>query len=108
VILLPHFTSSILLRSLLAWAFVRAAVTAGSAALAGALRLPTPANPLRISPLAVLLVLGVVGVLGWVSARRRNEDLFMLCLGYGRPRLLSTFVLPAALAELAIAVAVRG
>ncbi|HEX8243905.1 MAG TPA: hypothetical protein VF541_10425 [Longimicrobium sp.] len=102
MILVPHFTRSLLLRSLLLWAFLRVLTTAVGAALA-----PPGANPLRQGPLAVLLTFAVVGVAGWVSARRRNEDLFLVSLGYGRARLLATFVLPAALAELAVQVAAR-
>ena len=107
MIVLPHFTRSILARSLVSWAFVRAVATAGSSALAGALRLPPPDHPLQIAPAAMLGVLAVVAVLGWVSAQRRNEDLFLLSLGYGRARLLATAVAPAALAELALGIAVR-
>ena len=106
MILLPHFTRSILVRSLLAWVFFRGLAAAGSAALSAALGMPPP-DPLRLDPRAALLVLAVAGVLGWVSARRTNLDLFLLALGYGRARLLATIVLPPALAELAIQVAAR-
>jgi len=107
MIFLPHFTSSIVARSLVSWAFVRALVTVGSSALEGALRLAPPDHPLRIAPVAVLAVLAIVAVLGRVSARRRNEDLFLLSLGYGRARLFATMLVPITLAELAIGIAVR-
>ena len=105
MILLPHLTPSLLGRSLLAWAFVRVLVMVGSAAAAAALRLHP--DPLRLVPSAALLVVAIVGVLGWVSARRRNEDLFAVSLGYGRAQLLATIVAPAVLLELILAIAVR-
>lgn len=104
-IIIPHFTRSILLRSLLTWAFVRAAATFATAAAEGALRVED-ANPLAISPFAALLVVAIVGAVGWLSARRRNEDAFLLCLGIGRARQLATMVAPAALLELAMGIAV--
>lgn len=104
-IILPHFTRSTVTRSLLTWAFVRVAVTAGMGAAEAAVGLP-PGNPLRLTPVAALLVVAVVGVVGWVSARRRNEDTFLLCLGYSRARQLATIAAPAALLELLIAVMV--
>lgn len=104
-LVLPHFTRSILVRSLLTWGFVRAAATAGTAAVEAALRLP-PSNPLAISPYAVLLVVAVVCAAGWVTARRRNEDLFLLSLGYGRARQMGRIAAPAVAIEAAIALAV--
>ena len=102
VLVLPHFTASILVRSLVTWGFVRAAAVAGTSAVEAALHIP-PSNPLHISPFAALFVVAVVGAAGWVSARRRNEDTFLLCLGYGRARRMGTIVAPAALLEVAIA-----
>jgi hypothetical protein len=101
-LVLPHFTRSILLRSLLTWAFVRAAASAGTAAVEAALRLP-PGNPLAISPFAALFVVAVVSAAGWVFARRRNEDLFLLTRGYGRVRQMATIAAPAVVLEAAIA-----
>ena len=103
MILLPRFTRSLLARSLLAWAFVRVLATA-----AGSAGVAPPPNPLQLVPWAAVLVVATVGVAGWVSARRRNEELFLLSLGYGRVRLLATIVALPALLELVIAVAVRG
>jgi hypothetical protein len=106
-IIIPHFTRSIVTRSLLAWAFVRAAATFATAAAEGALRVED-ANPLAISPFAALLVVAIVGAVGWVSARRRNEDAFLLCLGVSRARQLGTIIAPAALLELAMGIVVAG
>ena len=103
--ILPHFTRSILVRSLMTWAFVRVAATAAMGGAAASLGL-RPGNPLRLNPVATLLVIGVVAGVGWVSARRRNQDLFLLSLGYGRARQLAMVVAPAALLEVAIALAV--
>jgi len=103
--ILPHFTGSTVVGSLVTWMFVRVAATAGMASVAASVGL-RPGNPLRLDPVAALLVIGVVAVVGWVSARRRNEDLFLLCLGYGRARQLATIVAPAVLLEVAIALAV--
>jgi len=103
-LVLPHFTRSILARSLLVWAFVRAAAVAGTAAAEAALRLP-PSNPLALSPYAALLVVAVVCAAGWVFARRRNEDLFLLTLGYGRARQMGMIAAPALVVEAAIALA---
>ncbi|HVG43690.1 MAG TPA: hypothetical protein VM890_03140 [Longimicrobium sp.] len=102
--ILPHFTWSTVVGSLVTWMFARVAATAGMGAAAASLGL-RPGNPLRLDPVATLLVIGVVGVVGWVSARRRNEDLFLLCLGYGRARQTATIVAPAVLLEAAIALA---
>lgn len=99
--LVPHFTRSLLVRSLVTWLFVRGAVTAGSAALG----VPS-SSPLVISPLAALATVGAVAGVGWVYARRRNEDLFLLCLGYGPARLIGVMVVPLLL-ELGIGVAAR-
>ena len=106
VLVIPHFTRSILVRSLVTWAFVRVAASAVMRHVEAAAGLP-PGNPLRLNPVAALLVIGIVGVVGWVSARRRNEDLFLLCLGYDRARLVGLLVLPVLLLEIAIAIAMR-
>ena len=105
VLLVPHFTRSILVRSLVTWAFVRVAASAAMRGAEAAVGLP-PGNPLRLDPVAALLVIAIVGVVGWVSARRRNEDLFLLCLGCGRARQMAMTVAPAALLEAMIALAV--
>jgi hypothetical protein len=104
MVILPHFTPSMLRRSLLAWAFVRLAAIAGTSATEGALHL-APSNPLHLSPGAALFVVGVAAA-GWISERRRNEDAFLLCLGYSRARQLASFAAPAALLELAMAMAI--
>lgn len=107
MILLPHFTRALLVRSLLAWLFVRALITLGSAALRGALQLPAPHHPLLLSPGAALLLAATVGAAGWVYARRNNEDVFLLGLGYGRARLLALLALPPLLLEVALGVLAR-
>ena len=107
VILLPHFTRALLVRSLLAWLFVRTLITAGSAAPRGALQLPAPPHPLFISPRAALAIVAVCGVVGWVYARRANEDVFLLGLGYGRARLLGLLMLPPLLLEAVLGVIAR-
>lgn len=103
-LILPHFTRSILTRSLAAWAFTRVAATAATAAVSGMLQ-TAPAHPLRLNPVAALLVIAVVAGAGWVSMRKRNEDTFLLCLGYGRPRQMAMFAGPAAALELLLAIA---
>jgi hypothetical protein len=107
LILLPHFTRALLVRSLLTWTFVRTLTTAGSAALRGTLRLPQPPHSLLLSPTAALAVVAVCAVTGWVYARRANEDVFLLGLGYGRARLVGTLVLPPLLLEVALGAATR-
>lgn len=101
-LVVPHVTRSTVVRSLLTWAFVRAAAGAGMGAAEAAVGL-APGNPLRLNPAAALFVLAIVAVAGAVSARKRNEDTFLLCLGYGPARQLATIVAPAAVAELAMA-----
>lgn len=103
-LVLPHFTRSILARSLAAWGLTRVAATAATAAAAGMLQ-TAAAHPLRLNPVAALLVIAVVLGVGWVSMRRRNEDTFLLCLGYGRARQMAMFAGPAAAIELLLAVA---
>jgi hypothetical protein len=101
--ILPHFTWSTVVGSLVTWVFVRVAVTAVMVWVAASIRVPL-GNPLRLNPAAALLVIAAVGVVGWVSARRRNQDLFLLCLGYGRGRQLATIVVPPVLLEVAVAI----
>lgn len=101
-IVVPHFTRSMVLRALLTWAFVRGAAGAGLGAAEAAIGLP-PGNPLRLNSVAALCVIAIVGVVGWVSARKRNENTFLLCLGYGRARQLATLIAPAAVAEVMMA-----
>jgi hypothetical protein len=101
VIILPHFTPSIVVRSLVSWAFVR--VLAGAA---GSVLAAPGANPLRLVPWAALVVVAAAGAMGWVSARRRYEDIFLLSLGFGRARMLATMMAPAALAEVALSLAI--
>ena len=102
-VVLPHFTRAMVTRAVLAWAFVRVATTAATGAAERALRLP-PSDPLRLDPAAALFVVAVVGAAGWVSARRRNEDAFLLALGYGPARRWATFLAPPALLELAMSI----
>jgi hypothetical protein len=92
-----------IVRSLLTWAFVRIAASAGMGAAEAAVGLP-PANPLRLNPVAAACVVAIVAAAGWVSARRRNEDTFLLCLGYSRARQLATVIVPIAVAEVVMAV----
>jgi hypothetical protein len=96
---LPHFTRSIVTRSVVAWLFVRAGATVatGLPEAAG----PTT-NPLQISPVAALYVVGIVAAVGWIGARLVNEDTFLLCLGYGPRRQLAMHAAPALLLETAI------
>ncbi|HET7461102.1 MAG TPA: hypothetical protein VFJ82_07630 [Longimicrobium sp.] len=102
-LVVPHFTRWMVLRSLLTWLFVRGAATAGIGAAAAAVGLP-PANPLRLNPVAALVVIAIVAVAGTVWARKRNEDTFLLCLGHSRARQLATLLAPVAAAELVMAV----
>ena len=101
---IPRFTVSILTRSVLIWGFVRVLVTVGTRAAESALRIP-PSDPLRLTSWAAIGVVVIVGVMGWVSARRRNEDVFLLCLGCGRRLQTAMFAGPAALLEAAIMIA---
>ena len=104
--LLPHFTRSILTRTLMAWGFVRLIVSLGKAAVEDAMELP-PTHPLELEPVAALLVVVMVSAAGWVYLRRRNEDLYLMCLGYDRAAVLALLVLPVLALELAVGIAVR-
>ena len=99
LLIIPHFTRSMTVRSLLTWAFVRVTAGVGMGAAEAAVGLP-PGNPLRLHPVAALAVIAIVGAAGWVSARKRNENTFLLCLGYGRARQMATILVPGAVAEL--------
>ncbi|HET7234123.1 MAG TPA: hypothetical protein VFJ16_29185 [Longimicrobium sp.] len=103
-LILPHFTWRTITRSLGVWVFVRGAASAAMGAAEQAVGL-APGNPLRLNPVAALLVIAVAGAAGWVAARKRHEDTFLLCLGYSRARQLAMILTPVALAELAMAVA---
>ena len=106
MIVLPHFTRSLLARAVLAWLFVRVAVSAGKAAAEAMLELP-PSHPLELTLPAAQLVVGIVVLAVSVDVRRRNEDLFLLCLGYDRARLAGTLLLPALALEVIAAAVVR-
>ena len=101
MIALPHFTRSILLRSLAAWGFVRVAA-AGQSVLAAALagRSPPP-DPFAVTVPAAVLVVALAGAATMLAARLRNEDLFLATLGYGRTRTIGVAVLLPALLEIA-------
>ena len=104
--IVPHLTRSILIRSLLAWGFVRLVVAFGKAAVEQAAGLP-PTHPLELVPAAALLVVVMVSATGWVYLRRRNEDLFLLCLGFDRAAVLALLALPVLALEVAVGVALR-
>ena len=104
--ILPHFTRSIVIRSLLAWGFVRLIVALGKAAVEKAAELP-PTHPLELFPAAALLVIVMISATGWVYLRRRNEDLYLMCLGYDRAAVLALLVLPVLALEVAVGIAMR-
>ena len=104
--ILPWFTRSIVVRSLLAWGFVRLIVALGKAAAEQAAELPHT-HPLELVPAAALLVIVMISATGWVYLRRRNEDLWLMCLGYDRAGVLALLVLPVLALEVAVGIAVR-
>jgi hypothetical protein len=104
--ILPWFTRSIVVRSLLAWGFVRLIVALGKAAVEKQLEL-APTHPLELVPVAALLVTVMVSAAGWVYLRRRNEDLYLMCLGYDRAAVLALLALPVLALELVVGIAVR-
>ena len=106
LVALPHFTRSILVRSLMAWGFVRLVVAFGKAAAEDAADLPRT-HPLELVPAAALLVVVMITATGWVYLRRRNEDLFLLCLGYDRREVLALLALPVLTLEVIVGIAVR-
>ncbi len=104
--ILPWFTRSIVVRSLLAWGFVRLIVAIGKAAAEEAAGLPL-SHPLELVPSAALLVIVTISVAGWAYVRRRNEDLYLMCLGYDRAAVLGLLVLPVLALEVLVGLAVR-
>ncbi|HEX2188287.1 MAG TPA: hypothetical protein VHG51_05280 [Longimicrobiaceae bacterium] len=92
------FTRVLLLRALLLWVGVRLVVLAGG--------LPSAAG-LAPTPRAALLVVAVVGVLGLLEARRRNEVVFLANLGVGRASIAAFSALPALALEILAAVGLR-
>lgn len=94
-----------LTRSLLIWLLLRAWVAAGSAAAGSPSGVAS--RLLLLTPRAVLLLLVLVGGAAWVWMRRRNEDLFFRCLGYGRLQLFGMLVAPAAVLEVIITIVAR-
>jgi hypothetical protein len=102
-----HFTRSILVQTLLVYVVLRAWITAGGLAMAevaGAEPLP---HPLFLSPLAALVLVLIVGAVGWVYLRRRNQDLLFANLGYGRGYTLALLFGPITLSEALLAVVAR-
>jgi hypothetical protein len=107
MIRLPHFTRSLVARSLVIWFFLRVCETVARAYVEAILGGSAAGHPLLISPRAALLLVVVVVVVGLVSMRRRNEDAFHLCLGYGRRRVVATLALPVALMEVVLGIVAR-
>lgn len=107
MIVLPHFTRSLVARSLVIWVFVRISERVARAYMEEKLGGSAPGHLLLISPRGALLLVATVVMVGMVSVRRRNEDVFLLCLGYGRGRVIATLALPATLMETVLGIIAR-
>ena len=80
-----------------AWLWIGARLLAGAViALAGA-------NPLDLSPMAALLIVGIASAVGAVDVVRRHERALLENLGVSRSMLMAFFAGPAFIGELGIA-----
>jgi hypothetical protein len=95
------FTRSLLWRGLLIWAGTRLLVALGGAGVAGT-------HPASLDVPGTLLLVTIVGFLGILEARRRNEHILLANFGTSQALLVSLCAAPAVLAELLIGVAGRG
>ena len=105
--LLPHFTRAHLLRAVALWVAVRLCVAAISMVAAGLAERPPPPHPFAVTHAAAVLVIAIVAAAGWVFAHLRNEDLFLMSLGYGRLRPALVSAVAPLLLEIAAEVASR-
>ncbi len=89
----------LLSRGLGLWAIIRVSVVAISAM--------DGAPSLHLDVLAIPVLIATVGMLGYLDARRRGEEVLLSNLG-GSPTVFAmTIMVPAALGELAIALFLR-
>lgn len=95
------FTLSLLRRGLLIWAGARLLLAFGGGGVAG-----TRAAPLGVR--GTLLLVAIVGFLGLLEARRRNEHLLLANFGISQSVVGTLCAAPAGLAELLVGLTVRG
>lgn len=95
------FTLPILVRGTIVWGSLRAALALATWLMTG-LERPT----LEVTVGAAAWGTLVVGALGLVEIRRRNEHILLANLGYGQWLLAAIAALPALLGEIVISLAV--
>jgi len=93
------FTVSLLGRGVLIWGGTRLLL-----ALGGGMAGPYPAS---LGARGTLLLVGLVGFLGLLEARRRNEHLLLANFGVPPPLVGALCAAPAGLAELLVGLAAR-
>lgn len=98
-----HSARTLLWRGLVVWAAVRATVTV----FASLLQSPGSDSVLVISPPALLGVILVTVVLGWLETRRQHEVRFLANLGVGPAAIVGTLLTPALVGELLCAMVAR-
>ena len=103
--LLPHFTRAVVFRAVAAWGFLRLCMAGISIFAAALARRPPPEEPFLVTPGTAILVVGAVAATGALFARVRNEDLFLVSLGYGRLRTVALSAAVTVLLELAATLA---
>lgn len=102
----PHLGGSLLRRIVLLWVTLRSLIVAGSlvtARMPSALRWPDLVLPVP----STLIFTAFVTTLVWISLRRNNEDLFLLCLGMDRGQVMGAIVLLMAALEAGLRILVR-
>jgi hypothetical protein len=95
------FTLSLLWRGLLIWAGTRLLVALGGGGVAGT-------HPASLGVQGTLLLVAIVGLLGILEARRRNEHSLLANFGTSPAVLGTVCAAPAVLAELLVGLTARG
>lgn len=102
MILLPHFTRALVIRSFFTWLVLRMIAVAGTIMVTESLSGGRVSAPILLSPSAILILILSVTASGWIYMRLRNEDRFLLSLGFGPIRQITTLLIVPILAEISI------
>ena len=96
------FARALVLRSLLVWFVLRAALAGLAAGSPGGAGLQDPATLLVLDPFTLLFLAGVVLATIMIDARARKEDQFLAGLGTSRAAMGVAVITTVAVAEAAV------
>jgi hypothetical protein len=97
---LPERTLAValLMRASFLWLVLRAVVSAAAAIIPG----PRTRNPWVLTIPTTIVLIGMVGALSLLDARRRNEDRFLANLGVSATMIVLLSMLPPLFAEILV------